>query len=160
MGPCPRGGDAFFEGGGTTYNPHRIKTSSALFCQPQAYGLACDRRLDTTEPLLRLRKGADWHMPAVRLISSPPVVDPVLQIHRDGMQHSAIYCRRLLDISLTAASPCYLDKTDSELSDTPTTRVTNDRENSTAKCLAYVFNGRPAGRRTPMFQVRFQGPTF
>lgn len=136
----------FVQGGG---HPRRFR-------KPR-HGLACDRPLDATEALPRPRYGADWHMPAVtcQVISSPPI-HPSIDIDMEGCTRRLInyHRRRAGHESDRSSCCCYLDQTDSELSDAPTTRVTNYREP-----LGNVFNGRPTGRRTPMFQVRLQGPT-
>lgn len=105
-------------------------TSSALLSTQAC--LACDRPLDATEALPRPRDGADWHMSAVtcQVISSPPI-HPSIHRHRHlhGRLHPAInyHRRRARHESDRSSCCCYLDQTDSELSDAPTTRVTNYR---------------------------------
>lgn len=160
MGPCPRGGDAFIRGGGqhTTLIEARHPRRFSVDPKHMVWLVIAGRMLQNPFSGSQRRRLAQARC-QINLVPTSRRSRPFKSI---GMECSTrrFIANGLLNISLTAASPCYLDKTDSELSDTPTTRVTNDRENSTTKHLAHVFNGRPAGRRTPMFQVRFQGPTF
>lgn len=66
MGPCPRGGDAFFEGGGQHTTLIESRHPRRFLVNPKHMVWLVIARLDATEPLCQARKGADWHKLAVR----------------------------------------------------------------------------------------------